>query len=759
MSFLTVISLITIGVIYFLMIFAQVSKTLPSVTDIGNLSSSEGTKIFYADGKIMAILSSENRLPIKLADTGKYLAAATVAIEDKRFYEHPGIDMHGVARAIWRNITHRDMFGQGASTITQQLARNINELGLTKEKKLRRKVAEAILAMRLEQTYSKDEILELYLNQVYYGNGAYGVESAARAYFHKSAKELSLGESAMLAGLPQRPSLFSENTDAAYRRRDEVLDRMVENGKIAADDRDKARAEAVKMYKARPQQSHIYGAPYFVNYVISQVERDVRGNSDNNMGPVYNGWKIYTTLDSRIQDCAEKSLQDGISKYGRYANQGALISIDPKTGYIRAMVGGLDFKRQQFNVVTNGNRQAGSSFKPIVYTSAIDTGVCDLDKTYIDDPTFAGEHEGNTWHPKNYGGKYSHKSITVLSAIEHSTNTVAVKVAMETGLKTVIDYAHRMGISSEIDAYPTLALGAWSTGVKPIELCSAYTVFANNGKRAIPTGILKVVASNGDVIEEASPRYDDPQIKDETIQLMNRALRGVVESGTGTAAAAVPNAHGKTGTTSDNRDAWFAGYTPELTTVVWAGYMEMPGATGGHLCAPIWRDFMIKAVPIQQIANRDNGQSPSSLTETGAQATKQTPPNSNKPLPTNPVTVPGNPDMGPNTTAPVQDPSNLDGTTTTTPGPSPDVIPPSAGQNPGAAAVTSHRPDTTARMSEPTGRIASPAPRRDGGDDIITVLICADSGRRANEYCPTTISKRMARRSMPGICRVHHAPE
>jgi len=773
LSALVVLSAIAVALIYFLAIFVQVSRDLPSIVSIGDYRPSEGTVIYYADGPVMAVLATENRRPVKLSEIAKPVIDATLAAEDSRFYEHPGVDIRGVARAIFKNVVGGEV-KQGGSTITQQLARNIAEFGLTREKKLRRKVAEAILAMRLEQTYTKDEILELYLNQIYYGNGAYGIEAAARAYFHKSAKNLRISEAAMLAGLPQRPSLLSEDRERAYRRRDWVLDRMAALGKITPEQCAKAKAEKLTMYRATPQNTRIRSAPYFVNYILNRL---VQGPGGYGYDSVYSGWKIYTTLDSRIQRAAEETLRRGIRAH-QMANQAALICLDPKTGAIRAMVGGLDFKRDQFNIVTQGTRQPGSAFKPIVYTAAIDTGVCDLNKTYRDDPYFPGRHPGNTWYPKNYSGRYSYRYVSVLNAIRVSLNTVAVKVAMETGLQRVIEYAHRMGITSEIDPYPTLALGAWQSGVRPLELCSAYSVLANNGQRAIPTGIKRILASNGDIIEEDSVRIEDTQIRPTTIEAMNQALREVVLHGTGTAAADVPEARGKTGTTSDNRDAWFAGYTPELVTVIWAGreqrdskgrvirYLTMPGTTGGHLCAPIWRDFMLRAVPIQQAVNKAAAEQahPAPDTRLGKPEPKRpleevttpspntinfpegAPPNGEEPAGENPTI--------PSTTIPAPNAAPTGGSLSPSP---PNSTP--TGTMPTNPPTTGEITTTGPRPREPSGRVAPPATHLDEPEEeVISVRLCADSMARATRWCPVTIERRMVRGSVPRRCTVHRPP-
>jgi penicillin-binding protein 1A len=352
---LGLLSVAAAAFIYVLVIFVQVSKTLPTSAEIGNFKPSEGTIIYFSDGKPMAILSSEKRTPIKLDQMNRELIDATIAIEDTRFYEHKGIDFHGIARAIYRDVAGGDLKKEGASTITQQLARNIEELGLSKQKKLSRKIGEAILAVRIEQTFSKDEILENYLNQIYYGAGAYGVEAAATTYFHKKAKELSLSESAFLAGLPKHPSRYSNPAfrDDALQRRDVVLDRMVDTGKITMTQAEMAKQQTLKIYKAEPNSTRVFAAPHFVNAVIAQLASEENGFGAD---AVYAGLSIYTTLDSKIQKAAEETLAYGIHHYGEQANQGALVCIDPRTGYIRAMVGGLDYKKDQFNVVTQAAR-------------------------------------------------------------------------------------------------------------------------------------------------------------------------------------------------------------------------------------------------------------------------------------------------------------------------------------------------------------------------------------------------------------------
>jgi penicillin-binding protein 1A len=670
--------------------------------------------------------------------------------------------------------------GQGASTITQQLARNINELGLSKEKKIRRKVAEVILAMRIEQTFEKDEILELYLNQIYYGNGAYGIEAAARTYFNKHAKNLTLGEAAFLSGLPQRPARYSENTEAAKKRRDAVLLRMVETGKISPQQAEKAKLQPLKIRQVDPSGTRIYGAHHFVNYVMARLVNQYGADA------AYSGWRVYTTINKKMQSAAEQALRQGIRSGSTPANQGALICLDPRTGYIKAMVGSLDFKKGQYNIITQGIRQPGSAFKPIVYAAAFDYGVADLDKSYRDDPNIPGVRD---WHPKNYSGKYRYGHINVRSALKQSVNTIAAKVAMDTGLQRVIDFAVKLGINTPIERYPTLSLGA--SGVRPIELATAYGVFANHGRRAVPQSVVRVVDARGNVIEENLVTIVNTGIKESTITMINEGLQEAVLRGTGTAAASVPGAHGKTGTTSDNRDAWFAGYTPELVTVIWAGrenrlkngkldpkkpYLEMSGTTGGRLCAPMWRDYMLKALPIQKEAvalskkkaaaakvvnlpddratkpgekvdfNRDpfDGRSERSRRERRNESpTTPNAPAATAPPPDNSTIV------APTTAAPEP--------TASQPGSSPTtlvVAPPT----PRASIESPRRPrvEIAPRGAEPTGRIS--APREAPVEETVSISICAESGRRASTWCGTTITRRYRGGEVPGRCREHRAP-
>ncbi|HSV73039.1 MAG TPA: PBP1A family penicillin-binding protein [Chthonomonadales bacterium] len=769
-----------LGIIYLLTVFVQVSRSLPSISAISNWRPAQNTTLYFDDTdatgrpRVLAVLATQNRQPVELSEISQNLVDATIAVEDARFYQHQGVDYYGIARALVRNVAG-GAIREGASTITQQLARNMSELGLTRERRVRRKVAEAILAIRIEQTFTKEEILELYLNEVSYGNGAYGAEAAARTYFGKSCRELTLAEAAFLAGLPQRPSAYGQNPDLALQRRNTVLRRMQEAGKITAEQRAKASAMPGPDDITPLRRRTVFGAPHFVDYVVAQIR--------STYGPdaIYSGWRIHTTLDSRIQAAAERALRDGIrnTRYG--ANQGCLISIDPATGFIRAMVGGLDYGRDQFNAVVQGLRQPGSAFKPIVYAAAIDQGVTTLQATYRDDQNFPWRGRDN-WLPTNYGGRISHSRMTVLNAIARSTNTIAVKVAVDVGIPAVIDYARRMGITSELAPYLPLALGA--SAVRPIELCSAFSLFANGGQRAIPMAIRRILTRDGELIDENAPTVEDPRLRPETVEAINTALAAAVRRGTGTAAARVPNAHGKTGTTTDNRDAWFVGYTPELATAVWVarerrdssgrvvGYWPMRGATGGQLCAPIWREFMLAAVPIQRGARgvapppRET-QAPRSPAVAPPQPAEAPDPAGEgatlEPAPSDAAPAGSTGDAPPEQEPAAEPAGRAQGLAPSPAPPAPTVSAPTPGGRAGIRTVGTETPVAARdgvsgpRLAEPRGR-PEPPRRRDATDEVIAVNLCVDTMLRATRWCDTTIERRMRQRDVPRTCRTHRGP-
>ncbi|MFQ3549249.1 MAG: PBP1A family penicillin-binding protein [Armatimonadota bacterium] len=579
-------------------LFINLSKMLPSVSDF---EAPEGSVIFSSDGVTLARVFNEDRTNVELKDIPQYLKDATIAIEDARFYKHSGVDMRAIGRAIYRNI-QAQRSAEGASTITQQLARNVY---LTREKNITRKVQEAVLAVLIERNFDKDRILELYLNQIYYGSGAFGVEAASRVYFGKSVKDLTLSESALIAGLPKKPSASSphENYESAIQRRNVVLNRMAELGYISDLQRDEAKAEEIKIIPKRTGRN-TFKAQHFVDYVISQL-RELYGDD-----VVYGGGlRVYTTLNYEMQEKAEKALKEGVLKASKQHNvgEGCLVAVEAGNGFIRAMVGSA--KDSEFNRATQGyGRQPGSAFKLFVYVAALESGK-KPSSIIIDEPVSYPGVGGKEWKPRNYDRKFR-GAITLKRAVAQSVNIPAIKLTDEIGVEKVIKYARAMGITSELEPYLPIAIGGVK-GVKPLEMANAYAVMADGGTYSSVVAIRKVtriIEGKEEIIEDFIPQKKKV-MTDRTFKGMDEMLRAVVEpGGTGTRAASIPGARGKTGTTSQNRDAWFCGYVPnKLAVVVWIGnddYSPMKGAYGGTICAPIWVEFLKSAIPIYDKAHR-----------------------------------------------------------------------------------------------------------------------------------------------------------
>ncbi len=586
-----------------------IAQSLPPIAKLSETRSHAVTTVVSSDGVLLATFETQYRRPVSLEQISPLLIDATLATEDARFYDHAGVDPRGVLRAALCNLLSKNPSGQGGSTITQQLARN---LYLSSEKTVRRKIEEAMLAVEIEHRYSKHDILEAYFNTIYFGNGCYGAEAAARAYFHKPARDLDLGEASLLAGLPQRPAAYSpiQHLPEALHRRSEVLARMAACGKISRLDADSAARQHVRLYRPHLQSQADWKAPYFVQHVLDCL-RDRLGAES-----LYSGLRIVTTMNWRMQRAAEESLQSGIRRR-LGPTTGAVVCLDPRSGAIRAMVGGADFQRDQFNAATQGVRQPGSAFKPFVYAAAFDANVVDLAST-LDDKKLVYPQYPRDWVVHNYGDHYK-GTVSVLEAIRQSINTIAVQVAEQTGPSTIQAYARQLGISTPMTPDLPLSLGA--SGVHPIDLCSAYSAFANCGARFDPYSVQQVSDAQGRELyaDDPAPRLHDSFMNVATVDQINVALREVVINGTATGAADVPDAHGKTGTTTSHRDAWFVGYTARLVTAVWmahpsrlqgldgrtvTNYLPMPGAPGGQLCAPLWRRFMLQALPIQAHVDR-----------------------------------------------------------------------------------------------------------------------------------------------------------
>ncbi|MBP2664749.1 MAG: mtgA 3 [Firmicutes bacterium] len=559
--------------------------TMPSLS--GDIRPAVSSQIFDANGKLITTIHSvENRLPASINKVPKNLQHAFIAAEDARFYQHSGIDPRGILRAVWSNVTDRGI-SEGGSTITQQLARNAL---LSQDQTIKRKIQEAFLSLQIERQYSKDEILEMYMNHIYFGQGAYGVQTAAQIYFGKNVEDLNLAECAMIAGIPKSPNYYSptSNLKAAKERQVIVLEQMVKYGYIDSLSAAKARTTEIKL--AARQTSTTTPASYFTDYVI-QLLIDKYGAD-----AVYkDGLKVYTTLDLDMQSKAEQAMNKlptlHTDNNGIKQPQGALVAIEPHTGHIKAMVGGRG--NDQFNRAVLAERQPGSAFKPFVYLAAIESGFTPA--SVIDDsPVSFG-----SWSPVNYDRSFR-GSVTLRTALEQSLNVVTVKLAQQAGIDKTLYYAQQMGISTLVltgdtnDRNLAMSLGGLTRGVTPMELASAYGVLANNGVRVEPTAIVKVVNRNGKVIEEYIPK-EKVVVNERSAFLLTDMMKGVINNGTGTGAYFGRPAAGKTGTTSDYKDAWFVGFTPDLVAAVWMGCDNpeyLNGVTGGTVPASIWKSFM-----------------------------------------------------------------------------------------------------------------------------------------------------------------------
>lgn len=571
--------------------------------DISNIQPPASSQILDVNGNVISnVHATENRTIVSLDKIPKNLRDAFVAVEDNRFYDHHGIDPIGIGRAIYSNLVSGGV-AQGGSTITQQLAKNAF---LTQDQTIARKVQEIFIAIRLEQKYTKDEILEMYLNQIYFGQGAYGVEAAAQTYFGKDVSQLDLSECAMLAGIPRSPNYYSplNNLAAANERKAEVLDQMVKYNYIDQATANKTKAEALRLVNPKDLQKDNTGS-YFIDYVTQEVIDKFGANA------VYKeGLKIYTSIDVDMQKAAEQAVNNNLPKYyddgnGLTQPQAALVAIDPATGYIKAMVGGRG--TDQFNRATMAVRQPGSSFKPFTFATALENKMTP-DTTVEDKPFKLGD-----WQPQNYDRTFR-GTVTMRQTAINSLNVPTIRFAEDVGIDKVLATAENLGISTLVDdnSQPNdknlaASIGGLTRGVTALDMAGAYAAFANKGIYNKPTAIVKIVDRNGKVIYENQPEQKQA-ISERTATLLTDMLQDVITSGTGKAANINRPAAGKTGTTDNYQDAWFAGYTPQLATVVWMGCddnREMPGITGGTTPAQIWQAFMKTALANVKPTNFD----------------------------------------------------------------------------------------------------------------------------------------------------------
>ena len=591
-------------------------KGCPSIAQIRTFEHEQTSKLFSFDGRQIHEIGFERRSPISIHALPDYIPHAVVAIEDKRFYEHSGFDPIGIARAVFGVLTFRNL--GGGSTITQQLARNLfDEIGF--EHRLARKLKEVQVARDLERSYTKDQILEAYLNEIYMGRG-YGFQNAARNYLGKNVTDLNVAEGALLAAILNVPAWYDpfRHPQRAKNRRDLVLTRMAAQGYLTADEAE--RWKRFPLPETAPPGTVRSVAPYF--------EEWVRQILDDRFGAeIYRrGLRIFTTLDIEMQRAARAAMEEGWAaiegdtvnfKHPHYSEfdtvpkfpgstpylQGAFVALDPVTGHVKAMIGGRDFEQSNFDRARQAERQAGSAFKPFVYTAAIASGI-PASFVIVDSPVVYPQVSGEDWRPANFGNEFK-GPMTIREGLVTSTNMIAIKLGWEeVGIETVAQTARRMGIRTEIERFPSTTIGA--AEVKPIEMAEAYSTYPNLGTKVRPFPIIRVEDSQGNLLWEPQP--ERTQVLDSLVtRIMVSMLEDVVARGTGANVRRVGlpysvSAGGKTGTTNDGTDVWFNGFTPNLVATVWFG-MDSPipifelgpgkrQATGGGLAAPVWGAFM-----------------------------------------------------------------------------------------------------------------------------------------------------------------------
>ena len=577
------------------LMFGYIFAAYQSLPEVGNnMRPAVSSQVFDSQGKLITTLhSDQNRLPIDINKVPKNLQNAFIAAEDNRFYDHIGVDPIGILRAVVTNLTNRGI-AQGGSTITQQLAKNAF---LSQDQTLKRKIQEAILALELERKYSKKEILEMYMNQIYFGRGAYGIQTAAHTYFGKDVGDLTLAECAMIAGLPKSPNYYSSSVNEATARKNVVVGQMEKYGYITPSQAEEAKKSSLDI-KQKSTSNTTDETAYFIDYVTQEIAQKYGDDA------LYkDGLKIYTTLDTDKQHAAVQAMrhlpETHTDDQGLTQPQGAIISIDPKTGHILAMVGGRG--QDSFNRASMAVRQPGSAFKPFVYMTAMEHDM--TPDTIMEDKKV--EYGG--WSPHNADNSYQGR-MPLWKALALSVNTVAVQLADKVGPSNVIANAKKLGITTLVedgspndDNLASAALGGLTKGVTPLEMAAAYGAFANKGVYIKPTAIVKILDRNGNILEDNSSDVQKTQVMSEkTAYEMTSMLEGVIARGTGTAASIGRPAAGKTGTTDDNHDAWFIGYTPDIVTAVWVGddtgSQSLGEIYGGTVPAQIWHDYMASAV-------------------------------------------------------------------------------------------------------------------------------------------------------------------
>ena len=584
---------ITIGIVLAGMIALKLYLiSLPPIKNLNTLKPNIMTTFCASDGQIIKTFASYTFANIELKEVPKQLIQALIATEDKNFYKHPGYDIVGLARSMVANLLAGRVV-QGASTLTQQLSRI---LFLSNEKTFTRKIKELQVSAQIEKTISKDKILEMYLNNVYLGSGAYGVKGAAKIYFNKNLNELTLPEMALIAGLPQAPSIYSpyNNIDLAQKRRNQVLGRMLKMKYIDKKTYEEAKKAPITL-STMPRMYATNKAPYFCDYVMKDLLKLGFTEDDITNG----GYKVITTLNYDAQIKANESIISNLNAWGLKSdkNQAAVFSFSPIDGRILVYAGGKDYTKSQYDRVTQSSRPSGSAFKPFIYTAAIEKGYSPNDM--IDDLPY---RIGN-WTPKNYGNKYR-GPIPMYTALMISSNVCTARLMDAIGVRQVIQLARIMGITTPIPFDYTISLG--SNSVKLFEMTRAYGIFANGGFKVEPYAIERIESSRGTVLYEARKAKTSKVLNINTASAMTAIMKTVIQSGTGRAANIGKPAAGKTGTTDDCKDAYFIGFTPDIVTGVWVGNddnSKMGELTGGTVPAKIWRDIMLVAT--QPYGNSD----------------------------------------------------------------------------------------------------------------------------------------------------------
>ncbi len=568
---------------------------IPDVKQLESYKPKSATRLYSDDGTLFAELFVEKRVPIPITEMPYNLKYAFIAIEDVRFYSHFGVDVRGIGRAAFKNVLKGGL-SEGASTITQQLARN---LYLSQQKTFKRKIEEAVLAIQIERSYSKDEILNMYLNLIYLGEGAHGVEAAAYTYFHKRAKELTLEECATLAALTKSPSRLSpfKAPAKALERRNIVLYKMYDAGFIPKTSYTKAVKTALtvaplRMYEKKNGYYIEYAKQVLEDYVTEPLEVYTRGLN------------VKTTVNLKMTQYAYEAIQKGIDGYRKRnpnsteVPEVALVAIEVKTGELKVLIGGTDFSVSPFNRAVQAKRQPGSSFKPIIYGAALEKGM-KPDTMLRDAPiSFTNPYTHTVWHPKNYKNEYL-GDVTMRRALENSLNTATVRLLERTGIDNVIDLAKRLHIDANFQPNLSLALG--TTEIAPLDLANAYAAFARGGVYMPPVAVKNVTTTEGEE-KFAEEVHGETVVPPAVAYALVDIMKGVIKRGTGRSAAGMPYMlAGKTGTTDEFRDAWFIGFSPNLLCAVWVGFDKRAylgnKETGGTAALPIWIDFMSKALP------------------------------------------------------------------------------------------------------------------------------------------------------------------